>query len=360
MAQYQSSLTGPEIDAALTDMARHDSEAWAVGTRDGEAVSSLDITYHNNAEYYATKADAAAARAESAVPAGTAGAVFFDQAQTLTDAQKLQAQTNIGATASPAPNLLDNAWFLINQRGAAAYSTAGHSIDRWYLNSGAFSWDADGITATSAATIFQYYEKPRWNSGDYLRVSVLLSDGTVYTSTNTATSAYQNVLSGSLRVRIESSGLRAAFQIQAGFLNVKIRALKIERQGPSTLAMDAAPDPSIELLKCQRYLYVIGSRAAITQLGIGHRWSSAGAYRLYIPTPVQMRAAPTVTVSDVSNLKCSYRSTTTYSCTSLTTSNANSYNNVMLSITCATMTQDYVGVGLYNSEKMIISAELSA
>lgn len=97
MAQYQSALTGPEIDAALQDMAQHDSEAWAVGTRDGSDVTSLDVTYHNNAKYYANNADAAAARAEAAVPAGTAGAVFFDQSQTLTDTQKETARTNIGA-----------------------------------------------------------------------------------------------------------------------------------------------------------------------------------------------------------------------------------------------------------------------
>lgn len=97
MAQYQSSLTGPEIDAALTDMAQHDSEAWAVGTRDGSAVTSLDITYENNAKYYSDNAMGAAARAEAAVPAGTAGAVFFDQAQTLSDSQKQQARDNIGA-----------------------------------------------------------------------------------------------------------------------------------------------------------------------------------------------------------------------------------------------------------------------
>lgn len=100
MAQYQSALTGPEIDAALQDMAQHDSEAWAVGQRDGVDVGSLDITYHNNAEYYAETAQGAAARAESAVPAGTSGAVFFDIVQTLTDAQKAQARTNIGAQGS--------------------------------------------------------------------------------------------------------------------------------------------------------------------------------------------------------------------------------------------------------------------
>lgn len=84
MAQYQSILTGPEIDAALQDMAAHNSEAWAVGQRNGADVTSLDVTYHNNARYYANAALEAANRAESAVPVGTAGVVFFDRAQTLT------------------------------------------------------------------------------------------------------------------------------------------------------------------------------------------------------------------------------------------------------------------------------------
>lgn len=118
MAQYQSSLTGPEIDAALTDMAQHDSEAWAVGTRDGAAVTSLDVTYHNNAEYYATQATAAAARAEAAVPAGTSGAVFFDQAQTLTDAQKAQAQSNIGAVSA---QLYNQTTAILPYRNSAGY-----------------------------------------------------------------------------------------------------------------------------------------------------------------------------------------------------------------------------------------------
>lgn len=103
--QYQSSLTGPEIDAALEDMAAHNSEAWAVGARDGVEVGSTDITYHNNAEYYAESANAAAARAEAAVPPSTAGAVFFDRVQSLTDAQKTRARTNIGAQEDIADTL---------------------------------------------------------------------------------------------------------------------------------------------------------------------------------------------------------------------------------------------------------------
>lgn len=128
MAQYQSSLTGPEIDAALTDMAQHDSEAWAVGTRDGAAVTSLDITYHNNAAYYANEAGGAAARAEAAVPAGTSGAVFFDQAQTLTDGQKAQACENIGAqTVNNNVMILGDLGFASNRYDSTNITAAG-----WY------------------------------------------------------------------------------------------------------------------------------------------------------------------------------------------------------------------------------------
>lgn len=109
-------------------MANHDSEAWAVGTRDGAAVSSLDVAYHNNAKYYSDNASSAAARAEAAVPAGTSGAVFFDQAQTLTDAQQAQARVNIGAGSSAAsiPTPLH-----IN---SLVYSTSGNvtTTNKWY------------------------------------------------------------------------------------------------------------------------------------------------------------------------------------------------------------------------------------
>lgn len=106
--RYVSALTGPEMDAALLDMAQHNSEAWAVGTRNGAAVSSSDGTYQNNSKYYADEAEAAAARAEAAVPAGTEGAVLFSQAQSLTgeivdgasgttvNGQKGQVMSNLG------------------------------------------------------------------------------------------------------------------------------------------------------------------------------------------------------------------------------------------------------------------------
>lgn len=53
MADYISSLTGPAMDQALTDMAEHTSEAYAVGERNGIPVDSDDPTYHNNSKYWA-------------------------------------------------------------------------------------------------------------------------------------------------------------------------------------------------------------------------------------------------------------------------------------------------------------------
>lgn len=53
MADYISALTGSMMDVALTDMAQHTSEAWAVGKRNGIPVEEGDPTYHNNAKYWA-------------------------------------------------------------------------------------------------------------------------------------------------------------------------------------------------------------------------------------------------------------------------------------------------------------------
>lgn len=97
MAKYVSALNGPAMDAALLDMARHNSEAWAVGQRDGTDVGSTDIAYQNNSKYYAERAAAAAAAAESAVPAGTEGAVFFTIAQSLTG-EIIEASTGTTVT----------------------------------------------------------------------------------------------------------------------------------------------------------------------------------------------------------------------------------------------------------------------
>ena len=43
----------------------YEAEAWAKGTKNGEAVEITDPTYHNNAKYYAEQADSSADAADS-------------------------------------------------------------------------------------------------------------------------------------------------------------------------------------------------------------------------------------------------------------------------------------------------------
>lgn len=74
MADYISTLTGPQMDAALLDMANHTSEAWAVGERGGSPVASGDGTYHNNSKYYAEQAGESATEASTSATEAAASA----------------------------------------------------------------------------------------------------------------------------------------------------------------------------------------------------------------------------------------------------------------------------------------------
>lgn len=96
MSDYISSLSGQEMDTALTDMATHESEAWAVGTRNGISVQSTDDTYHNNSKYWAEQAS-------TYISGDITAAVRWDIAQSISSAGQTQARANISAapTASP-------------------------------------------------------------------------------------------------------------------------------------------------------------------------------------------------------------------------------------------------------------------
>lgn len=96
MADYISVLTGSEMDSALLDMAEHNSEAWAVGTRNGVHVQSGDETYHNNSKYWAGVAS-------TYISGDIGGAVRWDIAQSLSSAQKEQARGNISSAPTDSP-----------------------------------------------------------------------------------------------------------------------------------------------------------------------------------------------------------------------------------------------------------------
>lgn len=317
--KYVSSLTGSEMDSALLDMAYHNSEAYAVGTRNGVEVGSSDVTYHNNAKYYASQtgadvqaAEAAAARAEAAVPSGTAGAVFFDRAQTLTSAQQAQARANIAAGGSNR-NLLDNPWFTVNQRGYTNNSASSDFVaDRWFLygapdltvtNSG----NGLVLTGSGQARLRSHYNEKIFMAlyGQTLTFSIKIN-GKVYSVTGTVPSSYPSAqtafIDSYLNTDVGRIEFVAIWQISTNIVLVyfrvyqamTIQAVKLEHGSVSTLANDAPPDYGEELTKCMRYFQRLSGYLAY--IGSGYCDDTSNAYFI-CPLSVPLRSGATVSLS---------------------------------------------------------------
>lgn len=317
--KFVSALTGPEMDQALTDMAYHNSEAYAVGTRNGVAVGSSDVTYHNNSKYwaeqvygYTDRAEDAANRAEAAVPSGTAGAVFFDRAQTLTTAQQGQAKANISA-GSTNPNLLDNPFFTVNQRSFTSSTGVNniYSVDRWYIarGTGTISKTNNGITIDGTSASRETTFQQMIDCGDFTgrAVTVSINDGGTIrqiTGTVPARTTSNNIfirftlrdgVSAFIYAMSTSSAYAYMLQVQvnAGY-TIDIRAVKLELGSVSTLANDAPPDYGEELAKCQRYfLRLYDSNYTYLPVGYGI-FSNGTVARMFFPTPVSMRKVTSV------------------------------------------------------------------
>lgn len=329
MANYISSLTGTQLDDALTQVNQRVPEGWAVGEKDGIPVSSSSPYYQNNAKYYAEtagqtvqqaaqqvvedataqaeRAEDAANRAEAAVPAGTAGAVFFDRAQSLTDAQQEQARQNIKAGGSNR-NLLRNPWWgsaeVINQRGVTGgIMPVAYAIDMWFFTAniavGTYALGANGITFVSPSGAVQRIQQ-KFDGGDIfggktVTASVMLGDGTIISGT-----AVRNA--GTLQDIFNRDGISTRF-LNSGHFEVTIgpgqtktiRAVKLELGTVSTLANDAPPDYAEELAKCQRYF----TRVQATGFGfisVGYGLVANGAImRFLIPLPTQMIKPTSIT-----------------------------------------------------------------
>ena len=251
MADFISTLTGVQMDSALIDMAEHTSEAYAIGERNGVPVDSGDITYHNNARYYASQV-------QSIVPASVTEAVRWDIAQTaLTDAQKAQARQNIEAT-QVGFNLLANSFFVVNSRGQSSYSATGslYTVDRWFITAnGTLTINSGYITVTGqAGGVFGQF-LDNFSIGTQYTASVKLSDGTINSVSFSANAGVENIYSiGSMKLEIDT---RSAYAAHPRFMlydnsawSVNISAVKLELGSVSTIAYDPVPDYGTELARC--------------------------------------------------------------------------------------------------------------
>lgn len=204
------------------------------------------------------------------------------------------------------PNLLINGWFTVNQRGAASYSDGKYCADRWSFaalsSTSTVTINANGATFVFAAgetgcQLKQKFESIPW-AGKTVTVSAIV-DGVLYS----ATATWPND-SSSLQVNLNNSGLSAFLNNTSGNLSlvirstsaVTIRAVKLELGSSSTLANDAPPDYTTELLKCQRYFVRIQARGISKSVFVTYGTSTTSTIgTLYLAVP--LRAQPTIAYS---------------------------------------------------------------
>ena len=276
---------------------------------DAQIISSdyynvLTATIANAVTAAQNAAASATAAAQSAEEAATSvdGAVKYNAPQTLTDAQKAQARSNIGA---PAPytagdgiaingsviatkvqpcnrNLLDN-WYFgnpVNQRDVSGtISSAGYFLDRWKLVSGSVTINTDGITL----------------NGTMQQVLETAPVGTVTASALTQAGV------GDVVPTYDSA--RKTVTVTAD--GKKLVAVKLEMGSQQTLAHQAdgawalseIPDYGEELTKCMRYLQVLSTPYDTSGNGVAIGYAN-NTVDLWVPFPlaVPMRISPTPTI----------------------------------------------------------------
>lgn len=161
------------------------------------------------------------------------------------------------------PNLADNGWFTVNQRGFTSGTVAGASTDppypsdRWKLVSG----DADiTVNANGLRILFnqagQFRQKLSTDpipDGD-ITISVLEQNGTITILRNT-TGTNQVAIPNTNGVFLVFNRSNRYVEIYGSQANsiVAIRAIKVEKGPYSTIGNDTAPNYPVELAKCQYY-----------------------------------------------------------------------------------------------------------
>lgn len=223
------------------------------------------------------------------------------------------------------PNLLDNPWFTVNQRGVSSFGgdTSRHyGPDRWQIaynpSSNTINVTSDGLQIAPTTSPIILWQK--WDEGDFkeligkcITTSVMTSDGTIYSGSAIFP---QKGSSDALSIRLADTDntFNAYYQYNNNSGNVPvfgidvkpgksvtIKAVKLELGSVSTLAMDTVPNYQQELAKCQRYFQRINIGSG-QGLGYGVATSTTTA-RIVIPLTVPIRdVPPTISISNADQI----------------------------------------------------------
>lgn len=225
-----------------------------------------------------------------------------------------EALTELGKLKSSVcnPNLLDNPWFTINQRGQTSYTTTGYGFDRWTNVTGGYNvTQQDGFIRVAATvtgsylSIRQLLEQYSYLAGKTVTISFLyrtniinwyfeyLNPGSTYIAAIPASSEW-TILSRNVTLpdSLSNFGLQIVSGPGApvgGYIDLK--AVKLELGSVSTLANEAPPNYASELAKCQRYYQEYNSKGTKGLLGGTAISTTILRVDTVIPT---MRANPSV------------------------------------------------------------------
>ena len=185
----------------------------------------------------------------------------FEQDIELLREQKNTLQENLDKVKANLsnPNLLDNPWLTINQRGQSEYIDSDYCFDRWKFQNLSLS-GAININEKNTVSI-----TTKNNDGIFQILSKALEIGETYTiSFNDGNTIYSKtfVWNGGNIVQLYDNARTVIFAIINGtqvFPYIRyedtvatdnIVAVKLEKGSISTLAMDTVPNYALELIKC--------------------------------------------------------------------------------------------------------------
>lgn len=221
------------------------------------------------------------------------------------------------------PNLLDNPWFTVNQRGITTDTrtegTTRYTVDRWILRGApTITVNTDSIvinnsTGTSGHSFYQKIEENIYNKikGKTVTLSidaVASASGCMvgmwqgnqtpqamgYKSIPTTRSIVKST------VKLGNVTATSPFEVLIDTVSgatLTIYSIKLELGTVSTLAMDTAPNYAEELLKCQRYFVRFSPIYSYTAFGSGIYSSNNVFAEVNLPTV--LRAIPNVSYSTV-------------------------------------------------------------
>lgn len=191
-------------------------------------------------------------------------------------------------------NLLDNAWFTVNQRGVTTL-TSGFISDRWKIYNGTGVVNADKtitFTATQSDAVI-YQTSPYRNDivDKVVTLSIMYNDYTVESGTVTvAASGWRGfTLSSGIYLALDTINNKVQFVIGVpNGTTVTIRAVKLEAGSVSTLANDVAPNYGIELYKCKAYFQRIYFTSAWRVVTLGFcETATSGSATLNLSAPLR-------------------------------------------------------------------------